>query len=145
MNIIPDLYLVLVQFVPFFVVIFGLKIILFDPMLAYMHERDASTRGVKHDAEQMLEHAEQKLTTLTAALEKARIEISDYRAKRRADANADYQQVVAEARKAAELRVAEALRVLHQEAEGARKDLGHSVNGLAMDIAQQALGRKLEA
>lgn len=145
MNIIPDLYLVLVQFVPFFVVIFGLKIILFDPMLAYMHERDVSTRGVKHDAEQMLERAEQKLTTLTAALEKARIEISDYRAKRRADANADYQRVVAEARKAAELRVAEALRALHQEAEGARKELGQSVDGLAKDIAQQALGRKLEA
>ena len=144
MNIIPDLYLVIIQFIPFFVVIFGLKIILFDPMLAYLHEREVSTHGTRHDAEKLIGKAEEKATIYAAALEKVRMEISEYRAKRRAEANAEYQRVILEARKASEQQVGEALVRLQQETEIARKELAASAHALSLDIAQQALGRQLE-
>ena len=144
MNIIPDLSLVLAQFVPFLVVIFGLKIILFDPMLAYLHERNAATKGVRHDAESLAAKAEEKVARYEAALEKARQQITELRAAKRAEANAEYQRIVAEARKQAEARVSGALVQLQADAEVARRGLAASADSLAFDIAQQVLGRKLE-
>ena len=144
MNIIPDLSLVLVQFVPFLVVIFGLKIILFDPMLAYLHERDVATKGVRHDAESLSTKAQEKVARYEAALEKARHQITDLRARKRAEANTEYQRIVAEARSRAEARVTGALAQLHQDAEVARRGLAATSDALAFDIAQQVLGRKLE-
>lgn len=144
MNIIPDLPLVLAQFVPFLVVIFGLKIILFDPMLAYLHERGVATKGARHDAQTLATKAEEKVAHYEAALEKARLQITDLRTRKRAEANAEYQRIVAEARKQAETRVSSALLQMQQDAEIARSGLKSAADTLAFDIAQQVLGRKLE-
>lgn len=144
MNIIPDLYLVLAQILPFLVVIIGLKVILFDPMLAFILEREVATRGVRHDAEGLLAVAEKKLTEYEAAIEKTRVEITELRTQRRAEANAEYQKLVAAARRAADARVGGALKEVGEAAEIARQALAADADSLAHDIAQQALGRKLE-
>ena len=145
MNIIPDLYLVLLQFAPFLVVIFGLKIILFDPMMAYLEERHTATLGVKHNAEELLARAEAQVSVFEKALEKARQEITEFRTDRRADANAEYQRLIAGSRQRAEAKVSAALTEMRKEAEEARTMLAASADALATDIAQQALGRSLEA
>jgi F-type H+-transporting ATPase subunit b len=144
MNIIPDLYLVLVQILPFLVVIVGLKVILFDPMLAFVLERDVATRGVRHDAEALLATAEKMVGQYEAAIEKTRVEITELRTQRRAEANAEYQRLVTAARQATDARVAEAMKQLGEVAADARNGLAAESDGLAHDIAQQALGRKLE-
>ena len=145
MNIIPDLYLVLLQFAPFLVVIFGLKVILFDPMMAYLEERHSATLGVKRDAAELLTKAEAKVAVYEQAIEKTRQEITEYRTARRAEANADYQNRINAARQQAESRVAVALGGVRQDAEVARAALAASSDSLANDIARQALGRSLEA
>ena len=145
MNIIPDLYLVLLQFAPFLAVIFGLKIILFDPMMAYLEERHTATLGVKQNAGELLARAEAQVSVFEKAVEKARQEITEFRTERRAEANTEYQRLIAVSRQQAEAKVSAALAEMHQDAEAARKVLAASADALATDIAQQALGRPLEA
>jgi F-type H+-transporting ATPase subunit b len=143
MNIIPDLPLVLVQFFPFFVVIVGLQQILFKPMMAYLHERNLASKGAKADAEALMSQAENRVAELEAALAKAQQEVVDFRAARRAEANAEYQQIVAEARKQAEAKVSKALGVVQADSEAARSQLGRESASLAHAIAERALGRSL--
>ena len=145
MNIIPDLYLVLLQFAPFLAVIFGLKIILFDPMMAYLEERHTATLGVKQSAGELLAKAEAQVSVFEKAIEKTRQEITEFRTERRAEANAEYQRLIAGSRQQAEAKVSAALAEMHQDAAVARKVLAASADALATDIAQQALGRPLEA
>jgi vacuolar-type H+-ATPase subunit H len=78
-------------------------------------------------------------------IEKARQEITEFRTDRRAEANTEYQRLIAVSRQQAEAKVSAALAEMHQDAEAARKVLAASADALATDIAQQALGRPLEA
>ena len=143
MNIIPDLYLVLAQLFPFLVVIFGLQQILFKPMLAYLQEREQASKGARHDAEALMHQAEARVASLESALSKANQEVSDFRAARRAEANAEYQNVINEARKKAEANVAAALQAIKQDSETARSQLHAQAGGLAHEIAERALGRSI--
>jgi F0F1-type ATP synthase membrane subunit b/b' len=61
MNIIPDPILVVLQALPFLVLLAGLHVILYKPMLAYLAERREATAGAKKAAQELQERAALKL------------------------------------------------------------------------------------
>lgn len=143
MNIIPDPILVVLQVIPFLVLLIGLNVILFKPMLAYLHDRDHATLGARKEAEQLASRAEAKLIEYEAALAAARSEVADFRTKRRAEAQAAWQVKVGAARQEADKRLASAMAGLARDTETARTELGQSARSLAAQAAAHVLGRPL--
>lgn len=140
MNIVPDLPLVLAQIAPPLVLMFGLQQILLKPMLAYLAERRQVTTGVKAEAEAVTAKAEAKVQAWEAAMEKARGEVADVRAARRAAANQRYQEVVAAARREAEERIQVALTQLRKETGAARTELRPRAQAVASLMTETILG-----
>lgn len=143
MNLTPDPVLVVLQVFPLLVLMGGLHLILFKPMLAYLHDRDKATVGAKKEAEDLAAKAAARLVEYEAALEKARNEVAEFRAARRAEAQKVHGDAVAVARKESEARVAVAVRGIQAEAEVARGQLDAAARTLAGDVASQVLGRSL--
>ncbi|MBM4393010.1 MAG: ATP synthase F0 subunit B [Deltaproteobacteria bacterium] len=145
MSIVPDLILVLMTALPFFVALFGLNAILLKPMLAYLESRREATVGARDEAVALQEKAELKLTQWEAALQRANAEVADFRAQRRAEAQATYAARVAQARSEAEARIGDAVAVIQSEATLARESVGRESRQIAADMAARALGRELAA
>jgi F0F1-type ATP synthase membrane subunit b/b' len=141
MNLTPDPVLVVLQLFPLLVLMGGLHVILFKPMLAYLHERDRATAGARREAEDLAARAAARLLEYEAALEKARNEVAEFRAGRRAEAQKVHQDVVAAARKEADVRIAAAVTQIQVEAAQARSQLGATAHALAGEVASQVLGR----
>ena len=141
MNLTPDPVLVVLQVFPLLVLMGGLHAILFKPMLAYLRARDVATVGARKEAEDLAARAAARLVEYEAALEKARNEVAEFRSLRRAEAQKVHADAIAVARKASEVRVADAVRGLHAEAEVARGRLAQVSRTLAGEVASQVLGR----
>lgn len=145
MSIIPDPILAALQFVPFLVLIFGLNAILWKPMLAYLEERDHATVGARKRAEDLAARAAARLAEYEAALSRAQAEVTEFRSRRRAEAQKVYTTAVAAARAEAEARVGEAVSRIRRETEAARVGIHADAEGLARDIASQVIGRPIGA
>ena len=143
MSIEPDLLLVALQSLPFFVMIFGLHVILFKPMLAYLEKRREATQGAREDAVALQERAELKVQQWEAALQRAHTEVADFRAQRRAEAQGVYAKRIASARADADRRIADEAAVIAGEAALAREQVGRMARQLAGEMASSALGRPL--
>lgn len=141
MSIIPDPILAAIQLLPFLVVVFGLNAIIWKPMLAYLEERDHATVGARKHAEELAARAAARLAEYEAALTRANAEVTDYRSKRRADAQKVYTATIADARSASEKRVSEAVARVRADAESARAEVLPAARALAADVAGQVLGR----
>jgi len=144
-NIIPDLTLALIQVVPFLVLVAGLNVIIFKPMLNYLHDRAAATVGAKHDAEALVKRSEGRLAEYEAQLAKVRSELTEYRAMLRKDAQKAHAHQVAEARSASEVQLHGALAAIQREAAVARKAVASMSKDLSSDIASSVLGRPVES
>lgn len=145
MSIIPDPILALVQVVPFLVLMLGLHLILFKPMLAYLSAREEATAGAKKSAESLAAQSEARLREYETALAKAQAEVTEYRAARRAEAQKDYQARVAAARSAVDAKLGAAMTRITTEARDARSGIKDEAQALARDVANQVLGRQVEA
>jgi F-type H+-transporting ATPase subunit b len=143
-NIIPDLILALTQVVPFLVLVAGLQVIIFKPMLNYLHDRAAATVGAKHDAAELVKRSEGRLAEYEAQLAKVRSELTEYRAALRTDAQKAQAHHVAEARRESEVHLHGALAAIQREAAVARKAVASMSKDLAGDIASSVLGRAVE-
>ncbi len=143
MNIVPDPILVAVQILPFLVLMTGLHLILFKPMLAYLDRRKAATVGARAEAAALQAQSGAALDRYEHALTAARAEIADIRAGARAEANAAHAAKVAAARAEVDARVGAALVQLRADATAARSGLGSQAQGIAADVARQVLGREL--
>lgn len=143
MNIIPDLVLTATLMVPFLVLVAGMHFILYKPMLAYLDARAAATVGARKEAEALQASASSRLAEWEAALAKARLEVADYRAQRRAAAQAQHARIVADARAAAESKIGQSIEVIRAEAATARQELEATSRALSRDVASQVLGRPL--
>lgn len=141
MEIIPTPLVVLLQVVPFGLTALALYYILFKPMLAYLDERTAAIEGERQKAAQLEERVNARMAEYEARLEKARAEVAELRTTRRAEALAEYNAQIQEARKAAEQQVAQALQQLGQEREAARASLEQTASALGVQIASTVLGR----
>jgi F0F1-type ATP synthase membrane subunit b/b' len=143
MSIEPDLVLVALQSLPFFLMIFGLHVILFKPMLAYLEQRREATQGAREEAIALQEKAELKVQQWEAALTRAHAEVADFRAQRRAEAQAVYARRIAQARAEADKRIGDQVAVIAGEASLAREEVGRLSRILADDMATRTLGRPL--
>jgi F-type H+-transporting ATPase subunit b len=143
MNIIPDLVLTAVLMAPFLVLVFGLNLILFKPMLAYLDARAHATVGARKEAEALQARAGERLNEWEQALARAQAEVADYRAQRRQVAQAHYQRIVAEARVQADTRLSEALAALRADTATARAELDGTARVLSRDVANRVLGRQI--
>ena len=141
MNIIPDLTLALIQVVPFLVLVAGLHVILFKPMLAYLHDRAAATVGAKHDAENLSKRAAARLAEYESLLAKVRAELTEYRGGLRSDAHKAHAHRVAEARSEADVHLQAALHGVQREAAHARQAIEGMSKELAGEIVKTVLGR----
>jgi F-type H+-transporting ATPase subunit b len=144
LNIIPDIVMVAWQVAPFLFLMIALNLIIFKPMVAYLHERAHATEGAKHEAHELAAKAEARLAEWEQAMAKARNEVTELRSSRRAAANGEYQQILASARADAEKRVDEATTALRAEADHARGELKGNARALAQDVATQVLGRPVQ-
>lgn len=129
------------QALPFFVTIAGLHFILFKPMLAYLAARREATEGERKKAHALTEKAELKLSQWEAALQRAHTEVAEYRAGKRAEAQAVYAKRVATARTHAEKRIADEVEVIAGEAELAREQVSTFARQIAQEMASRTLGR----
>ncbi len=145
MNIIPDPILAIIQVVPFLVLVAGLHVIIFKPMLDYLHDRGAATVGAKHDAQALMKQAEAKATDYEGQLAKVRAELTEYRAGLRAAAHKVHAGQVAEARRESDENLQGALAGVHAEAAIARQAVSGMAKELSGDIVQSVLGRAVEA
>lgn len=145
MNIIPDPLLVVLQALPFLVLLAGLHVILYKPMLAYLAERKEATAGAKKAAQELQERAALKLQQWEQAFARAQAEVADFRAQKRADAQAVYQKRIADVRAEADKRIAAALAEVQAEAAKARADVPAIAQDLAREMASKTLGRQVGA
>lgn len=145
LDIIPNPLVVALQLAPFAVTAVALYKIIFKPTLSYLDERWAAIDGTKKRASELEARAAARLADYEGQLNKARAEVMDIRAARRAEALGQYSQIVNGARADGEKRVAEALVELGQDREAARIVMETSARGLADDIANQVLGRTVAA
>ena len=141
MEIIPTPFVVLLQLFPFGLTALALYYILFKPMLAYLDERTAAIEGERQKASQLEERVNARMADYEARLEKAQAEVADLRTTRRAEAVAQYNALINEARQKAEAQVAVALEQLGTEREAARASLEQTAAGLGAQIATRVLGR----
>jgi F-type H+-transporting ATPase subunit b len=145
MNLIPDPLLAVLQALPFLTLMAGLHFILFKPMLAYLKERDAATAGARQKAEELQERAALKLQQWEAAFSRAEAEVADFRAQKRAEAQAVYAKKVAAARAEADARIAAALAEVAAEANLAKASVPQMARDLSVEMASRTLGRQVQA
>ena len=139
MDIIPDLWLMFLHAIPFFLTLVMLQVVLFKPMLAYLEDRDTAIEGSRADALSLQEKAEQKLNEYESRLREARSELATNRAEMRASAMEERDQKLTVARKQAEARINEAVGTIRQEQEAASAELEALTGDLAQQISSQVL------
>jgi F0F1-type ATP synthase membrane subunit b/b' len=139
MNIIPNLYLLSIQLIPFLVSVVALYLIIFKPMLAYLSERSSMTDGAKAEAEALLEKVQAQVEEHETRLTEANAEVRTIRADRRHVAMQAYAAKIDVARKAADGHISAALVELGADQVEAREQLRGQVDALADQIAGNIL------
>ncbi len=145
MEVLPTPITVLLQVIPFLVTCFALTKIIFQPMLAYLDDRDAHIEGSKADAEELQQRVAERTNEYQERLTAARSQIADLRASRRAEAQKVYDARLAEARSAADVEISAALVKVDAERDSASQQLQANARMLANDIASQVLNRTVAA
>ena len=142
LTIPPDITFV-VQIISFAVLWFGLKRLLFDPMLQLLEERDRRTTGAREEAQRLSSTAE-----LAAADYDRRVH--DMRQTLLTEADAarsvmlnEEQRVLSEARAEAGTRLSQLRASLSRQAEGARPALTAEARQLASRMLERVAGRAL--
>ena len=141
MVIIPNPLVIGLQVVPFLITILGLYVIIFKPMLAHLEGRENAIEGAQGRARELQEKLTARADEYDAKLTAARIEMTELRAKRRAEALAEADSMVQAARGEADARVEGALETIRTDAAAAREGLKGSSALLAQQISSQVLGR----
>ena len=145
MTIIPDLETTLLMTIPFLVTYAALHFILFRPLYDYLQERDDAITKTLADAKDLDGVIEEQVGQLETKLSAARDEASDVRAEARAKAHEHETDILAEARKETEGKVAEAVAVIADEQVKASEVMRATATQLSTDIAGQILGREVQA
>jgi F-type H+-transporting ATPase subunit b len=139
-----SLELIALQTIPFLVVIAGLHLIIFKPMLAMLAEREKNIHGYRKEAELMQEEVTAKMGELEKRLAEARVEAMAERSRLRQESLAMEQETLQAARTRAEAFLEEARNSLSKERVDATKQLEEAAGALSKQIASSVLGRPLE-
>jgi len=144
-TILPNPLMVLLQAIPFLVVILYLNHILFKPMLRYLEDRDNALEKTRSEAADLQSEIEKRTSNYEEQLKSARADGIELRAKRRAEALGAYDAKIKEARDAADAKIAGALSEISDAGEKARSELADQSRALAGQIAGHVLGRSPKA
>lgn len=139
MHIIPDLGPSIALTLPFLVAFFGLWFILWKPLMQFLDDREKATDGARHEAEEFSAQADGRAAELEVRLQKAHAELVDLHASARARAQKKEAVILAEARTAAEAKIAEAQERITRERAAAKAELETTAKTLSNDIVESLL------
>ncbi len=145
MAILPDPILMLIQAVPFAITLIVLNKLIFQPMIAYLNDREVAIVGSRDDALQLQDTASDKLNAYEARVAEARAQVASERNTARNTAMEKREALIAEARSQAEAKVAEAVAAIEGERALASEELDRLSRTLAGDITTQVLGSEVAA
>lgn len=143
MHLTPNLTIILLQMIPFLVLVFALKTLVFNPLLDYLEERHRRIQGFSQDSQELGAEAEKGMREIEEQLTRARAEISDARSRTIQSALAEERRIVEEARARAEAQMSEFRAELSDARREASQALLSEVETLSRDIASRVLGRAI--
>ncbi len=145
MQVIPHLWLALLQAIPFLVAFLALWLILFKPLLEYMEQRHQVRKAAEDEAAQLTGKIESKLAELDKKLSEAHSEVAAQRAEHRAAAAQAEASILDAARTEAEGKVSDGLARVSAARQQASDSLKGMTASLSSDIATAVLGREVQA
>jgi len=143
MVLLPDPALVVLQTFPFLAAMVALHAILFKPMMAYLADREAATKGAREEAVLLTQEADQKEAEYQQHLLQARREVMDLRTAARAEEKIVREAHLAKVRTECEATLKESRTRIESERALAAKELDRMAGQLAGEISRKVLGREL--
>lgn len=138
-----DPTLILLQLIPFLIVLVGLYFIILKPMVNVLEQREKNIENDRRDAEQLEQDVESRLAELDEKLTRARAEANAERQKLREEIREREEAVLVRAHEEADALVAEARERIATERDAARKVLRDESEALAKQVASSVLGREV--
>ncbi len=145
MAILPDPWLMVLQAIPFAVTLIVLNMVIFQPMIAYLKDRDTAIAGSRQDALRLQETADERLNAYEKEVAEARATIAAERSASRSQAMEAREAAIAGARADADKKVAEAVAVIEGERALASEELDRLSGNLASEITNRILGSEVSA
>jgi len=127
----------------FLVLVYPVNKMIFKPIFRVLDERDARIAGTREKAEKLFVNADEVLARYEGSVREVRAEAESARKQVLAAARGDGGSRTAQARSEAEREVAGARDEIANALDAARGELRAQTEGLARDVAAQALGRPL--
>jgi F-type H+-transporting ATPase subunit b len=138
----PDFSFV-IQIASFLVLWFGLKRLLFDPVLHVLEEREARTSGAQHRAVELKAEAEVSAAEYERRLHESRVASFAEAEVARSASRDEERRILAEVREQASAQLAQLRDNLGRQAEAARPALASEARDLASLMAERVVGRGL--
>jgi F-type H+-transporting ATPase subunit b len=130
-----------IQIASFLILWFGLKRLLFDPMVRVLDEREARTTGSRRAAAAMRTAADVAAAEYERRIHEVRVALAaDAEAARHATQDAE-RQIVTAARDEASHQLTQLRETLRRQAEAARPAVATEARELSARILERALGR----
>ena len=133
----------LIQIVSFLVLWFGLKRLLFDPVMHVLEERESRTTGARRQAAELAAAAEVSAAEYERRLHEVRAALNVQAEAARQAAQAEEQRVLSEARDQASAQLARLRESLNAQTQAARPAVASEAREVAARIVQQVIGRPL--
>ena len=133
------------QLVQFLLLIWILNRIMFRPLLRLINDRDQHIETIKLDTVN-LEQETSTLLNKSIAMEKdARFHAGEERARLRHEANSQTESIFEDTRKEMDMIMSEAEKEIDTQVEKAKDFLHKEAAGLAEEIIEKVIGRRVEA
>ena len=136
----PDISFV-IQIASFLVLWFGLKRLLFDPVLRVLDEREARTLGTRQAADELTSAAHGARAEYDRRIHEVRLALSGEMDAARVDTQRLERRVTSEAREQASAQLMQLRDSLGRQAEAARTALATDARDLAGRIFERVVGR----
>ena len=127
----------------FFLLVYPVNALLFKPIFRVLDERDSKIAGTREKAESLFAQADEVLARYEGSVREVRAEAEQARKQVIEVARGDGGSKTAQARDEAEVEVVRAREEIAAALDAARGELRAQTEGLAREVATQALGREL--
>jgi F0F1-type ATP synthase membrane subunit b/b' len=141
MNLTPNPALIALQMIPFLLTLVALHKIIFQPMLAYLHDRKAAVASSRNEAASLGSSLAEQMADYEQRLAAGRAQVTELKARRRASALREAEAIVQAARAEAQAQVDSGVARIQSESVQARVELDSTARALAGQIAGRVLGR----
>jgi F-type H+-transporting ATPase subunit b len=132
-----------IQIISFFVLWFGLKRLLFDPVLSVLEERESRTSGARREAAQIAAAAETSAAEYERRMHEVRLALASEADATRNAIQVEERRVLSDAREQANSQLAQLRERLAAQAQSARPAIASEARDLAVRILEGVVGRNL--